>query len=199
MLYKSTQTGRAGRSGVSKGPLATAKGKFVFFVVCPAAFLYSAYSVWSWSTARDVAAAASSGSEVAASVAGARDPVGTARDGAPRANVADFVMPYGSSGVHIVGSSGVRRDGQWRYHIIFSATQGDDEIQFTSDDLADIGYAVDRLGDCSVVLTDTSTWTVTKVFCAPRRVQQPPPKQQQREMPQNVQQLASLGLPVGSG
>ncbi|MNH43873.1 hypothetical protein D3C79_1058850 [compost metagenome] len=74
--------------------------------------------------------------------------------------------------------------------VIFSGVRGDQELAFNSDDLVNMGYKVDYLGDCYSVVTDRAGRAMT-VNCAPRIYSQPTAPEK-AAIPENVVQLANL-------
>lgn len=101
-------------------------------------------------------------------------------------------MPYRVTELFVTGSSGAIYMGRFEGLVIFSGVRGKQELAFNSDDLVNLGYRVDYLGDCYSVVTDRAGRAIT-VNCAPRIYnQQPEPQQQQNVIPDNVVQLANL-------
>lgn len=198
LLYKSTQTGNITKSGQSQGPFSSLKLRLVLFVVFPLSLCWLGYNLYHFfnppgpqaPTAVDVAASQGAGSS-AGSVAvpvSHSDSNGAALGGPAQ----PFLMPYRVTELFVTGSSGAIYMGRFEGLVIFSGVRGKQELAFNSDDLVNLGYRVDYLGDCYSVVTDRAGRAIT-VNCAPRIYNQPPePQPQQNVIPDNVVQLANL-------
>jgi zona occludens toxin len=197
MLYKSTQTGSITKSGQSSGPLSSFKVRFVLFFVIPLVFV-----CWGWIlyTKFAVDSALPEGGEPVAAQEGAAtsaDPVAVsvsnsnAGNGSPQSA---FVMPYGVAELFSTGASGAIYAGRFEGLVLFSGMRGKEELAFNSDDLVNLGYKVDYLGDCYSVVTDRNGRAIT-VNCQPRIVTPAPKQDGGFAMPENVTTLASLTTP----
>lgn len=195
MLYKSTQTGSITKSGQSGGPLSSFKVRFVMFVFLPLILVYWGYFFYS-RLASDPAvsenghtvAAAGGSSASSGSVA---VPVSDKNAG-NGSSQPSFVMPYQVTELFVTGSSGAIYMGRFEGLVIFSGVRGQQELAFNSDDLVNMGYKVDYLGDCYSVVTDRAGRAMV-VNCAPRIYSQP--STPQNVLPGNVVQLANLTKP----
>lgn len=191
-LYKSTQTGSITKSGQSGGPLSSFKIRFIMFGVLPCILAYWVY----FAVARFVgepaipqtgaAVAAESGS--AASSGAVAVPVPVA-DGGNGGGQSAFVMPYQVAQLFTNGASGAIYAGRFEGLVLFSGMRGKDEVIFNSDDLVNLGYKVDYLGDCYSVVTDRNGRAIT-VNCQPRVIS--PDSKLGPSVPENVTTLASL-------
>lgn len=202
-LYKSTQTGSITKSGQSTGPLSSFKVRITLFGLIPsllALFIYLVYGIVnpepaSAEKAADVVSTqgdTASAGAVAVPVSDADDR--TALVGAPSRG---FLMPYRITELFVTGSSGALYNGRFEGLVIFSGIRGKDELAFNSDDLVNLGYRVDYLGDCYSVVTDRGGRTIV-VNCAPRIVKPEDPKSSKPDMavmPENVTTLASMTTP----
>lgn len=191
-LYKSTQTGSITKSGQSGGPLSSFKIRFVLFGVLPSLVLF-----WMWFLATRLGAdpavpetgdpvavesrSAASSSAVAVSV-----PVS---DAGNRGAQSAFVMPYQVTELFTNGASGAIYAGRFDGLVLFTGMRGKDEVIFNSDDLVNLGYKVDYLGDCYSVVTDRNGRAIT-VNCQPRVI--PPESKLGPSVPENVTTFANL-------
>lgn len=195
-LYKSTQTGSITKSGQSKGPFSSLKLRVVLFIVLPLSLLWFAYNLYrffspSAPVSHEVADVAPSqgGSAPAGSVG---VPVSDAHSSgaAPGRSADPFLMPFRVTELFVTGSSGAIYAGRFEGLVIFSGVRGNQELAFNSDDLVNMGYKVDYLGDCYSVVTDRAGRAIT-VNCAPR-IYSAPTSPDKAVIPENVVQLASL-------
>lgn len=195
-LYKSTQTGSITKSGQSKGPLSSFKVRFTLFIVLPLLAVY--WGFFLYSKLAPEPALSEDGQPVAVQESG------TAPDGSVAVPVPEpngghgagqpaFMMPYGVLELFTNGASGAIYEGRFEGLVLFTGMRGKDELAFNSDDLVNLGYKVDYLGDCYSVVTDRNGRAIT-VNCAPRIVT-PAPKQGGPSVPENVTTLASLATP----
>lgn len=198
MLYKSTQTGNITKSGQSKGPFSSLKLRLVLFGVFPLSLCWLGYNLYHFfnppgqaTQAAAVVDPSQGDSAAAGTLAVSVSDSGDVGADAGAA-VQPFVMPYKVSELFVTGSSGAIYMGRFEGLVLFSGTRGKDEVVFNSDDLINLGYRVDYLGDCYSVVTDRAGRAVV-VNCAPRvRTTQPVEQLPAKEMPSNVVQLASL-------
>ena len=102
-------------------------------------------------------------------------------------------MPYGVAELFTNGASGAIYAGRFEGLVLFTGMRGKDELAFNSDDLVNLGYKVDYLGDCYSVVTDRNGRAIV-VNCQPRIIA-PAPKAGAPSMPDNVISLASLATP----
>lgn len=197
LLYKSTQTGNITKSGQSQGPFSSLKLRLVLFVVFPLSLCWLAYNLYHFfnppgqqaPTAADVAVSQGADSSVGSvAVPVSYSDSNGAALGEP---VKPFVMPYRVTELFVTGSSGAIYMGRFEGLVIFSGVRGKQELAFNSDDLVNLGYRVDYLGDCYSVVTDRAGRAIV-VNCAPRIYSQPEPQQQPNAIPDNVVQLANL-------
>ena len=103
-------------------------------------------------------------------------------------------MPYGVTDLFSTGASGAIYAGRFEGLVLFSGMRGKEELAFNSDDLVNLGYKVDYLGDCYSVVTDRNGRAIT-VNCQPRIVTPAPKQNAGIAMPENVTTLASLATP----
>lgn len=191
-LYKSTQTGSVTKSGQSGGPLSSFKIRFIMFGVLPCILAYWVYfAVARFAGKPEIpqtvaAVAAESGS--AASSGAVAVPVPVA-DGGNGGGQSAFVMPYQVAQLFTNGASGAIYAGRFEGLVLFSGMRGKDEVIFNSDDLVNLGYKVDYLGDCYSVVTDRNGRAIT-VNCQPRVIS--PDSKLGPSVPENVTTLASL-------
>lgn len=199
MLYKSTQTGSVTKSGQSTGPLSSFKIRLVLFGLMPlllAYWVYFAYSKLapspSLSEVGDHVVAQEGTLPPADSVA---VPVSNSTSG-NRSSEPPFLMPYGVAELFTNGASGAIYAGRFEGLVLFTGMRGKDELAFNSDDLVNLGYKVDYLGDCYSVVTDRNGRAIV-VNCPPRVVT-PLPRDNVKPpitLPDNVTTLASLASP----
>ncbi|WP_145983747.1 P-loop NTPase family protein [Aeromonas caviae] len=109
---------------------------------------------------------------------------------APDRGADPFLMPFRVTELFVTGSSGAIYAGRFEGLVIFSGVRGNQELAFNSDDLVNMGYKVDYLGDCYSVVTDRAGRAIT-VNCAPR-IYSAPTSPDKAVIPENVVQLASL-------
>lgn len=197
MLYKSTQTGSVTKSGQSGGPLSSFKIRFVLFVVMPLMLAY--WGHFAYSKFAGDPALPQSGHSVAAQSSGASaaDPVAVSvsnPNGGNGSGKPAFVMPYGVAELFTNGASGAIYAGRFEGLVLFTGMRGKDELAFNSDDLVNLGYKVDYLGDCYSVVTDRAGRAIV-VNCQPRIVTPTPKQNGGLSMPENVTTLASLTTP----
>ena len=191
-LYKSTQTGSITKSGQSGGPLSSFKIRFIMFGVLPcilAYWIYFAVARFAGEPAipqAGVAVAAESGSAASSGAVAVPVPVS---DGGNGGGQSAFVMPYQVAQLFTNGASGAIYAGRFEGLILFSGMRGKDEVIFNSDDLVNLGYKVDYLGDCYSVVTDINGRAIT-VNCQPRVIS--PDSKLGPSVPENVTTLASL-------
>ncbi|MFQ2179660.1 zonular occludens toxin domain-containing protein [Aeromonas veronii] len=198
-LYKSTQTGSITKSGQSKGPLSSFKVRFVLFVVLPIIFVYWGYFIYSKLASDDDVS--ESGQPVVSQESGSSSasvvavPVSKS-NGDNVSNQPPFVMPYQVAELFVNGYGGTIYKGRFEGLVLFSGFRGKDELAFNSDDLINLGYKVDYLGDCYSVVTDRNGRSIV-VNCAPRVIT-PSPRDNVNghvTLPDNVKTLASLASP----
>ena len=103
-------------------------------------------------------------------------------------------MPYGVAELFTNGASGAIYAGRFEGLVLFTGMRGKDELAFNSDDLVNLGYKVDYLGDCYSVVTDRNGRAIV-VNCQPRIVTPAPKQNGGLAMPENVTTLASLATP----
>ena len=191
-LYKSTQTGSITKSGQSGGPLSSFKIRFIMFGVLPcilAYWIYFAVARFAGEPAipqAGVAVAAESGSAASSGAVAVPVPVS---DGGNGGGQSAFVMPYQVAQLFTNGASGAIYAGRFEGLVLFSGLRGKDEVIFNSDDLVNLGYKVDYLGDCYSVVTDRNGRAIT-VNCQPRVIS--PDSKLGPSVPENVTTLASL-------
>ena len=194
-LYKSTQTGSITKSGQSGGPLSSFKIRFVLFGVLPSLVLF-----WVWFLATKLGgdpAVSETGAPVAAESRSAASSGAVAvpvpvSDGGNGGAQSAFVMPYQVAELFTNGASGAIYAGRFEGLVLFSGMRGKDEVIFNSDDLVNLGYKVDYLGDCYSVVTDRNGRAIT-VNCQPRVIT-PEPKSGPA-VPENLATFASLTTP----
>ncbi|WP_146752726.1 hypothetical protein [Aeromonas salmonicida] len=75
-------------------------------------------------------------------------------------------MPYQVTELFTNGASGAIYAGRFDGLVLFTGMRGKDEVIFNSDDLVNLGYKVDYLGDCYSVVTDRNGRAIT-VNCQP--------------------------------
>ncbi|MNY50503.1 hypothetical protein D3C86_1860110 [compost metagenome] len=100
-------------------------------------------------------------------------------------------MPFRVTELFMTGASGAIYAGRFEGLVIFSGVRGNQELAFNSDDLVNMGYKVDYLGDCYSVVTDRDGRAMT-VNCAPRIYNNQPAMPEKAAIPESVVQLASL-------
>ncbi|HAU4877801.1 TPA: toxin [Aeromonas hydrophila] len=205
-LYKSTQTGAVTKSGQSTGPLSSFKVRITLFGLVPAllvTFIYLVYGIVNPESASPEKPAEVVSAQGTAAPAGAvAVPVSDADDRQASVGTSPrgFLMPYRVTELFVTGSSGALYNGRFEGLVLFSGMRGQDELAFNSDDLINIGYRVDYLGDCYSVVTDRSGRAIV-VNCAPRIVKPDLPKSDRPNMaimPENVTQLANVASNVAS-
>lgn len=103
-------------------------------------------------------------------------------------------MPYGVAELFTNGASGTIYAGRFEGLVLFTGMRGKDELVFNSDDLVNLGYKVDYLGDCYSVVTDRAGRAIV-VNCQPRIVTPAPKQNGGLTLPENVTTLASLATP----
>lgn len=194
LLYRSTSTGQVTKSGAASGPLSTAKGKFVFFVVIPLSLfsvIYNGYKVLHQSSSPAVAtgSAHSAGSAPAVPQRAGQNidsgrPADTHKISAPRSSVGYsplFMMPFDAEKIYWVGRS-CRIVGKLQdCYQVFEYVQGADRYQIDSDSLMQLGYKIRSVDYCYSVLVDES-FQKLDVFCEPFKK----PKEQQFQSPVNI-------------
>ena len=196
-LYKSTQTGNITKSGQSKGPFSSLKLRVVLFGVLPLSLCWFGYNLYHF--LKPPVAVAQTAADVGASqsVVAPAGTVGVPVPDAPAAGaVADrsaepFLMPFRVTELFMTGASGAIYAGRFEGLVIFSGVRGNQELAFNSDDLVNMGYKVDYLGDCYSVVTDRDGRAMT-VNCAPRIYNNQPAMPEKAAIPESVVQLASL-------
>ncbi|WP_349922271.1 zonular occludens toxin domain-containing protein [Aeromonas veronii] len=192
-LYKSTQTGNITKSGQSKGPLSSFKVRLVLFGVLPCLLGYFFYLLYQRSAmdnplVKEAAMVDSSGG--ADSTAGSVAMPVSGSDGVGAVAGQPFLMPFRVTELFMTGASGAIYAGRFEGMVIFSGVRGNQELAFNSDDLVNMGYKVDYLGDCYSVVTDKTGRAIT-VNCAPR-IYSKPEASGKNVMPDNVVQLANM-------
>ncbi|PJG58827.1 zonular occludens toxin domain-containing protein [Aeromonas cavernicola] len=197
-LYKSTQTGSITKSGQSTGPLSSFKIRFVLFIVLPAILLG-----WGWFIFKNMFSESDISKTGTAVVSEGRSgspadtvalPVSLSTNSAVGAESV-FMTPYGVTELYTNGASGAIYYGRFEGLVLFSGKLGDDELVFNSDDLINMGYRVDWLGDCYTVVTDKNGRSVV-VNCPPR-VNKPQAVAGNRQLvPDNVNTFATLAAPA---
>lgn len=197
MLYKSTQTGSITKSGQSTGPLSSFKIRLVLFGLMPLLLGYWIY--FGYSKFAPSSALPETGQHVAAQSGGASsvDPVAVPVSNSTAGNGSSqpaFVMPYGVAELFTNGASGAIYAGRFEGLVLFTGMRGKDELAFNSDDLVNLGYKVDYLGDCYSVVTDRNGRAIV-VNCQPRIVTPAPKQNGGLTLPENVTTLASLATP----
>lgn len=197
MLYKSTQTGSITKSGQSTGPLSSFKIRLVLFGLMPLLLGYWIY--FGYSKFAPSSALPETGQHVAAQSGGASsvDPVAVPVSNSTAGNGSSqppFVMPYGVAELFTNGASGTIYAGRFEGLVLFTGMRGKDELVFNSDDLVNLGYKVDYLGDCYSVVTDRAGRAIV-VNCQPRIVTPAPKQNGGLTLPENVTTLASLATP----
>ncbi|WP_217653517.1 P-loop NTPase family protein, partial [Aeromonas salmonicida] len=191
-LYKSTQTGSITKSGQSGGPLSSFKIRFVLFGVLPSLVLF-----WMWFLATRLGAdpaASETGDPVAVESRSATSSGAVAisvpvPDVSNRGAQSAFVMPYQVTELFTNGASGAIYAGRFDGLVLFTGMRGKDEVIFNSDDLVNLGYKVDYLGDCYSVVTDRNGRAIT-VNCQPRII--PPESKLGPSVPENVTTFSNL-------
>nr|WP_202979288.1 zonular occludens toxin domain-containing protein [Aeromonas sp.]QHJ90266.1 Zone occludens toxin [Aeromonas sp.] len=195
LLYKSTQTGSVTKSGQSQGPFSSLKLRVVLFVVFPLSLCWLGYNLYHFFNPPDQeapAAAAVAGTQSAGSSSGSVAVPVSNQNAGNGSSQSSFVMPYQVTELFVTGSSGAIYMGRFEGLVIFSGVRGQQELAFNSDDLVNMGYKVDYLGDCYSVVTDRAGRAMV-VNCAPRIYSQP--STPQNVLPGNVVQLANLTKP----
>ncbi|CAJ1782328.1 hypothetical protein LMBIIBHN_01927 [Aeromonas salmonicida] len=98
-------------------------------------------------------------------------------------------MPYQVTELFTNGASGAIYAGRFDGLVLFTGMRGKDEVIFNSDDLVNLGYKVDYLGDCYSVVTDRNGRAIT-VNCQPRII--PPESKLGPSVPENVTTFSNL-------
>lgn len=207
LLYRSTSTGQITKSGAASGPLSTAKGKLVVFVVIPVALfatLYNGYHVL-FRNSKPVPSASSEVVEssvvpVQASDKSSVSIIATANShkvsfarsiggGSP-----DFVMPYDSLKVFWTSSSckyiyvnGFKSQFPVCYQV-FELDMGKDRFQIDSDSLLTMGYGIQPVDYCHTVLIDPGKHRL-HIFCEPTKKK---PEEDENKMTSPVNVSAGL-------
>lgn len=197
MLYKSTQTGSITKSGQSSGPLSSFKVRFVLFFVIPLVFVCWGYLLYSKFLADPALSEGGQPVAVQEGSSSSVDPVVVSVSDSIVGNGSHqsaFVMPFGIAELFTTGASGAIYAGHFEGLVLFTGMRGKDELAFNSDDLVNLGYKVDYLGDCYSVVTDRNGRAIV-VNCQPRIVTPAPKQNGGIVMPENVTTLASLASP----
>lgn len=200
LLYRSTSTGQITKSGAASGPLSTAKGKFVFFVVIPLSLFSVIYNGYKVLHHADPAVVASSSSASSGASKGLPDAnrQGINASGSSNGNkipasrpsvgdTPDFIMPFDAERIYWVGRScKVTSKNQnsltMPCDIVFELILAGKRYQLHNDELAVMGYRVISGDYCNAKLID-SEGNKKMIYCKPEEIKE---QEQQFRSPVNI-------------